>query len=518
MRSSTILSGLALNVFGATANTIDTLWPIPASISDAVTTAVPMESDVAITVKGGDESARLNAAIARYQTLIEGTAEAGAGIATVELAVASDDESLTSSTDYSYALSVSGEGGDATIAISCQSSYGCMYGLETLAQLAESDGTVPSPLTIEDAPQYSHRGLMLDTGRRFIPMDSIKQNLDAMAATKMNVLHLHAADFCRFSIESKVFPELTANLTGVKGGFYTQDDVAEMVTYAADRGIRVYPEFDLPGHSLWADPLKERGLEFCADGENEVMKDTEAGRELLVQLFEEMAGLFDDELFSMGMDEVVNAGDCTLDDHKQLEESLIAFVDTQLGLHPNGWEEYLFSTNAAEASDRSVVTAWSAYRAADVVDAGYEAIESHNSFFYLNNFPTFIDSWADISENVTNLTKLRGGEVSMWTDNYCYITQCGAFGTGSPVGAPLFPPEADTEFAASLAGMVWPGASVGAGAFYNYDAELTEDELNARINASADRFAARGIDVCPVSTDGGCSCDELSRCGTPYLQ
>ena len=75
----------------------------------------------------------------------------------------------------------------------------------------------------------------------------------------MNVLHLHAADFCRFSIESKVFPELTNNLTGIKAGVYTQEDVREMVSYAADRGIRVYPEFDLPGHSLWADPLKERG-------------------------------------------------------------------------------------------------------------------------------------------------------------------------------------------------------------------------------------------------------------------
>ena len=193
MRPSVVLSGLALNMLGATGSTIDTLWPIPASISDAATTAVPIESDVAITVKG-NESERLASAIARYQTLIEGTAEASAGTATVELAVASDDETLTSSTDYSYVhhrqttftsavntddtanpapaattataaspnapnapnasnaatprcrytLSVSGEGGGATIAISCQSSYGCMHGLETLAQLAEADGTVPS--------------------------------------------------------------------------------------------------------------------------------------------------------------------------------------------------------------------------------------------------------------------------------------------------------------------------------------------------------------------------------------
>lgn len=130
-----------------------------------------------------------------------------------------------------------------------------------------------------------------------------------------------------------------------------------MVSYAADRGIRVYPEFDLPGHSLWANPLKERGLEFCADGDNEVMKDTEAGRGLLVQLFEEMAGLFDDELFSMGMDEVVNAGDCTLDDHKQLEESLIGFVDTELGLHPNGWEEVGNRTSECVPSAAATVVA-----------------------------------------------------------------------------------------------------------------------------------------------------------------
>ena len=81
------------------------------------------------------------------------------------------------------------------------------------------------------------------------------------------------------------------------------------------------------------------------------MKDTETGRELLRDLFTEMATLFNDELFSMGMDEVVNAGDCTLADHKELEESLIGFVDTELGLLPNGWEEV--SLVSAEARQRS---------------------------------------------------------------------------------------------------------------------------------------------------------------------
>ena len=83
----------------------------------------------------------------------------------------------------------------------------------------------------------------VDTGRRFHPVPLVKTMLDGMAAVKLNVLHFHLSDQCRFAVESTRFPQLTANLTGIQAGHYTQADVRELVAYAKDRGIRVIPEF-----------------------------------------------------------------------------------------------------------------------------------------------------------------------------------------------------------------------------------------------------------------------------------
>ena len=150
------------------------------------------------------------------------------------------------STNYSYSISVEGGRGNATAA----SVYGLMYAMESFAQLAHR-GKLPSEAVfIQDEPDFPYRGLMLDSGRRFIPVAVTENIMDTMAATKMNVLHLHASDMCRFGVESKKYPNLTASLSGDYAGFYTQDDVKKLVEYAADRGIRVIPEFDVPGVSF----------------------------------------------------------------------------------------------------------------------------------------------------------------------------------------------------------------------------------------------------------------------------
>ncbi len=86
---------------------------------------------------------------------------------------------------------------------------------------------------------------MIDSGRRFFPVPLVENLLDTMAATKLNILHLHASDMCRFGVESKKFPSLTKSLTGIHAGFYTQDDVKLLQQYAKERGIRVVPEFDV---------------------------------------------------------------------------------------------------------------------------------------------------------------------------------------------------------------------------------------------------------------------------------
>src|SRR5262249_43312305 len=102
-------------------------------------------------------------------------------------------------------------------------------------------------VTIQDAPRFRWRGLMIDVARHWIPMDVLKRNMDLMAAVKLNVLHLHLTDDQGFRIESKKFPKL--HEMGSDGNFFTQAEMKEIIAYAAERGIRVVPEFDMPGHT-----------------------------------------------------------------------------------------------------------------------------------------------------------------------------------------------------------------------------------------------------------------------------
>ena len=205
-------------------------------------------------------SPRLHTAIRRHTSNVApAVAAAAAHVRTPEaqqlrelqLVVASADESLAMATNYSYALRVAPATATSpgTAVVSCASVYGCMYGMESFAQLLhhESGTVIHSTIELEDSPDFAWRGLMVDAGRRFFPMDTLHDLLTTMAANKLNVLHLHASDFCRFGVESKLFPNLTQALTGVKGGFYTQADIKALIAFAGGLGIRIVPEFDIPG-------------------------------------------------------------------------------------------------------------------------------------------------------------------------------------------------------------------------------------------------------------------------------
>ena len=147
--------------------------------------------------------------------------------------------------DESYALSV----GMAKVTLTAKTDIGILRGLETLLQLLSADetGYYYPCVDIADKPRFTWRGLLIDVGRHFQPVDVIKRNLDAMAAVKMNVFHWHLTEDQGFRIESKVFPKL--HRLGSDGMFYTQAQIRDVIDYAADRGIRVMPEFDIPGHS-----------------------------------------------------------------------------------------------------------------------------------------------------------------------------------------------------------------------------------------------------------------------------
>ncbi|MCX6567990.1 MAG: family 20 glycosylhydrolase [Candidatus Aminicenantes bacterium] len=147
--------------------------------------------------------------------------------------------------DESYTLTVDPD----RVKLDAKTDIGVLRGLETLLQLLSSDETgyyFPC-VAIADQPRFTWRGLLIDVGRHFHPVDVIKRNLDGMAAVKMNVLHWHLSEDQGFRVESKVFPKL--HQLGSDGMFYTQAQIRDVIEYAAERGIRVMPEFDIPGHS-----------------------------------------------------------------------------------------------------------------------------------------------------------------------------------------------------------------------------------------------------------------------------
>ncbi len=207
----------------------------------------------------------------------------------------------------SYELTVSDSGAKLT----APTPLGVLHGLETFLQLVQPSATgfsVPA-VTIKDQPRFPWRGLMFDVSRHFIPIDVLKRNLDAMAAVKMNVLHWHLSDDQGFRVESKKFPKLTG--MGADGMYYTQDEIREFIAYAHDRGIRVMPEFDIPGHSrawfLGYPELSSGPGPYTLEGGgiDPIMDPTqESTYKFLEKFIAEMAKLFPDAYFHIGGDEV----------------------------------------------------------------------------------------------------------------------------------------------------------------------------------------------------------------------
>jgi len=209
--------------------------------------------------------------------------------------------------DESYELDVTGSGAN----LRAPNPLGILHGLQTFLQLVQvtPTGFAAPAVTIKDQPRFPWRGLMIDCSRHFIPLDVLKRNLDGMAAVKMNVFHWHLSDDQGFRVQSKKFPKLQE--MGSEGMFYTQDEIREFIAYAHDRGIRVVPEFDMPGHSRsWFIGYPELAsgpgpYALVGDRVRPIMDPTrESTYKFLDKFIGEMAKLFPDGYFHIGGDEV----------------------------------------------------------------------------------------------------------------------------------------------------------------------------------------------------------------------
>ena len=258
----TLGSVLALNPPAAAAASVDgvlKLMPVPASVTvrggrfrvDENLTIVPAYTG---DPKGAATSRAFRAG-ARFMSRLAGrtglflkqdflTAQTPSVEGGIRYAYARPG-ALLPNEDESYALTVAPD----NVSLDAKTDIGVLRGLETLLQLLSADeaGYYFPCVDIADEPRFTWRGLLIDVGRHFHPVDVIKRNLEAMAAVKMNVFHWHLTEDQGFRVESKVFPKL--HQLGSDGMFYTQAQIRDVIDYAAERGIRVMPEFDMPGHS-----------------------------------------------------------------------------------------------------------------------------------------------------------------------------------------------------------------------------------------------------------------------------
>ncbi len=351
---------------------------------------------------------------------------------------AAAQETVTLGEDESYRLQVTPN----EVRLDAPNSLGLMRGMQTFLQLVQQDKdgfSVPA-VTIEDRPRFPWRGLLIDVARHFIPVEVLKRNLDGMEAVKFNVLHWHLSDDQGVRVESKKFSKLQQFSSD--GKYYTQAEIRDVIEYARDRGIRVVPEFDMPGHTTsWFAAYPE-----LASGPGPYQIERKWGvfdpamdpsREttytFLDSFIGEMAALFPDAYFHIGGDEVngkqwnKNASiQAFMRKHRfKSNGDLQAYFNGRLeeivkkhGKIMTGWDEILHPDLPTD----TVVQSWRGQKSlAEAARQGYAGLLSHGYYLDLmypaarHYSPDPMDDEA-ASLRPQEKARILGGEACMWAE------------------------------------------------------------------------------------------------------
>lgn len=333
-----------------------------------------------------------------------------------------------------YTLDVNSNG----IEVEARAAAGLYYGAMTTAQLL-SDGVKVAGLHIEDSPRFRWRGLMLDTARHFFPVADVKLILDQMGQHKLNVFHFHLTDDQGWRIEIKRYPELTKvgawrtppNGTGVYGGFYTQDEIRDLVRYATARHITIVPEIDLPGHAQ-AVVAAHPKLSVLGDqprvshnwGVNEYLYNTnEYSLTFVKNVLDEVLQLFPGKYIHLGGDEAIKdqwkAAPAVQAQIKALglanEDELQNWFMQQLGVYLAehdrimvGWDEILDAAVPATAT----VMSWRGIQGAiTAARLGHDVVMSPAPTLYFDNLQSRRDDEPAGRLNVAPLSQIYNFEV-----------------------------------------------------------------------------------------------------------
>jgi hexosaminidase len=340
------------------------------------------------------------------------------------------------------------------VTIQAQTAKGAFYGMQTLLQMLPVEVFSPSavsgikwtvPLaTVKDVPRYAYRGLMLDVGRHFMPVEFVKKYIDLIALHKQNQFHWHLTEDQGWRIEIKKYPELTTigskrsetmmghysdqKYDGIPyEGFYTQEQIKEVLKYAEDRFVNVIPEIELPGHALAAlaaypqlgnnpDKIYQVGTKWGVY--DDVFMPREETLQFLENVLSEVIDLFPSKYIHIGGDECPKtqwkesrfAQDLirkeNLKDEHGLQSYVIKRIDkfiTSKGRRMIGWDEILeggLSPNATVMSWRGTEGGIAAAK------ERHDVIMTPNNFVYLDHYqadaktqPVAIGGFTDLAES-----------------------------------------------------------------------------------------------------------------------
>jgi hexosaminidase len=437
---------------------------VPAPVSIEAGSDAPFRLASTTVVKGDTDAAAALSAIVEART--------GLSLATGDGAVIELRVDAGSGAPESYRIAAD----EASVVVTGADAAGLFYGVQTLGQLIarDGDGWVVPAVTIEDAPRFAYRGLMLDVARHFHSVDTVRAYIDRGASLKFNALHLHLTDDQGWRIQLGSRPELTEKASGTSvgggsvvgqgrgGGFYTKADYREIVEYAASRHMIVVPEIDMPGHThavglaypelTEAPTVSEHMRETIRDyggeeprtgtpydgmavGFSSLKIHDEATYDFVADVFGELAAMTPGPYLHFGGDESLS----TTDDDFAVFVARASAIIADLGKTPVAWHE---AGAAPDIVDITIGQYWgfltpqegAAEKAIAFVDNGAQLILSPADAIYLDmqypdlpghgltwaNGPTSVEraySW-EPSEVIAGIddSGILGIEAPLWTE------------------------------------------------------------------------------------------------------
>ncbi|KAF2198914.1 hypothetical protein GQ43DRAFT_138618 [Delitschia confertaspora ATCC 74209] len=340
-------------------------------------------------------------------------------ISTVNVKVADSRARLHHGVDESYTLDISAS--SPSVEITAKTVYGALHAFTTLQQIIIADNKdrliVEAPVSIKDKPNYAVRGIMIDSGRNYISKKKIYEQIDGMALSKLNVLHWHIVDAQSWPLEIQAYPQMTKDAYS-RRETYNRQTVKDIIQYAAERGVRVIPEIDMPGHANSGWKQVDKSMLACTEswwsnddwtyhtavepnpGQLDILSNKTY--EVTGKIFKELSGVFPDQFFHVGGDELhkncYNFSSTIRDyfaNNHTMNDLVQHWVDTAV---PNFkrqanktlvmWEDVAISADAAahRVPKDIVLQAWNngLENIANLTRDGYRVIVSSSDFMYLD--------------------------------------------------------------------------------------------------------------------------------------